>query len=356
MSKVKIMHLITGLPIGGAEKVLLDLCSHLDKRAFETYVVGLNDERDFFDAFKRAATSVVTLDMQKTPAGFLKAAGEIDHIIERYGIDILHAHMFHPIIFAYLAKIRHRNLKIVFTSHNENIGGRFREIIVKATKKWRDADILFSRQMHTSIYRDDSLVIPNGIDTERFSAPLPKNDRFTFIAVGILREQKNHVALPAMAAKLKEKGYDFVIEIVGSGDASGDTSRQIMSEIEKNSVADCVRMLGARRDIPELLQKAHCFVMPSHFEGLPIALLEAGAAALPVITTPVGAIPSVIDERSGFPAPIEEFSQRMEEVLSDYEEAQKRGVYLQALVRERFSISAMAHDHEMLYTTLLEKF
>ncbi len=108
MSKVRILHLITGLPIGGAEKVLLDLCANLDEEKFENCVVGLNDERDFFEAFEEVASFVTTLDMPKTPAGFFDALGKIDNLIADYGITVLHAHMFHPVVFALIEKIRRK--------------------------------------------------------------------------------------------------------------------------------------------------------------------------------------------------------------------------------------------------------
>ncbi len=353
MSKIRILHIITGLPIGGAEKVLLDLCRHLDHETIENHIVGLNDERAFFPQFQEAAASVTTLDMTKSLSGALDAAKALLALAERHRIDIVHAHMFHPIIFAYLLKMKRPATRIVFTSHNENIGGALRDAIVFATRPFRDADILFSEKMRRLIYKRGSVVIPNGIDTAQFRTPLPKKERFTFVAVGVLREQKNHKILPSIAAKLKEKGYDFVIEIVGSADASGDTSAQIEEEIRKYDVADRVKMVGARRDIPEVLLRSHCFVMPSLFEGLPIALLEAGAAALPVVSTPVGAIVSVVDETCGYLCEAQRFDEAMAEVIDRYEEACERGRRLQKRVRERFSIEAMARAHEELYRSLI---
>jgi glycosyltransferase involved in cell wall biosynthesis len=181
-----------------------------------------------------------------------------------------------------------------------------------------------------------------------------KNEKFTFISIGVLREQKNQLFLPSTAAYLKKNGIkDFEIAIVGGADASGDMRKEIADEIKKHDVEKEINMMGSRRDIPNLLQKAHCFVMPSHFEGLPIALLEAGAAGLPVVSTPVGAIPAVIDEDSGYLAKLDTFAEAMLEVITNQEEAKKRAENLQNKIEKDFSITSMAQAHEEIYKRLI---
>lgn len=354
MEKINILHLITGLPIGGAEKVLLDLCSNLDKEAINNHVIGLNDEADFTEDFIQSEIHVENLDMTKNFKSFLATAQTVNQYIKVHNIHILHVHMFHPLIFAFIAKIKHPKLKVVFTSHNVNIGSKLREVITTILKPFRDTDIVFSKDMITSMYKKDTVVIPNGIDTSAYQTKRDKNEKFTFISVGVLREQKNQLFLPSCAAYLKKNGVEnFEIAIVGGADASGDMREEIYAEIKKYSVEKEISMMGARRDIPELLQKAHCFIMPSHFEGLPIALLEAGAAVLPIISTPVGAIPSVIDEHSGYLADLDSFAQTMLEVAQNPDEAQKRAKNLHLKIEKEFSIKSMANAHKEIYKKLL---
>jgi len=289
MKKINILHIITGLPIGGAEKILLDLCSNLNKEIISNHVISLNDEVDFKEDFIQNSIAVTNLNMTKNIKSFFKTTKLINNYIKRHKIEILHIHMFHPLLFAFVSKLRYPHLKVVFTSHNVNIGSKFREVITYLLKPFRDTDIIFSEDMITNIYKKDSVVIPNGLDTSAYKEKVPKNEKFTFISIGVLREQKNQLFLPSTAAYLKNNGIEnFEIAIVGGADASGDMRKEISQEIKKYGVEDKINMMGSRRDIPELLKKAHCFVMPSHFEGLPIALLEAGAAELAVVSTPVG--------------------------------------------------------------------
>ena len=353
MKKVKVLQLITGLPIGGAEKVLLDLCVNLKGSDIVPYVAGLNSEDDLKKDFERHGISVQMLNMKKSPGGLIEVLGELTRMIDRYDIQIIHAHMFHPLLLACILKVKKRGIKVVFTSHSENIGGKFRELFTYFSKPCRDVDIVFSRSMISRMYKKDTEIVANGVNVAAFSDSMEKRSVFTFLSVGVLRPGKNHSFLAQCAKYLKERGYEFQINIVGSGDDSGDESGEISSEIEKYGVADVVHMLGARRDIPKLLQSAHCFVMPSLFEGLPIVLLEAGAAKLPILSTPVGSIPNVIDDESGYLEELDGFCEKMAYILTHYEEAAAKAEHFFQRVNREFSIQMMAKAHENIYLKLL---
>ncbi len=353
MKKIRVLQLITGLPIGGAEKVLLDLCTNLDQSKVEIFVIGLNDEDNLKKDFEAEGIFVEMLNMKKTPSNLIKVYKKLDQFIQEHEIDIVHAHMFHPLVFAYLLKMKRHKLKIVFTSHSENIGGKFREFFTYQLKKYRDIDIVFSKDMINKMYKKDAIVIANGVNIAAFTETLQKKPIFTFLSVGVLRPGKNQSFLASCAKYLKDKGYDFQIDIIGAGDASGDTGEEIKEEIEKYGVEDKINMLGARRDIPQLLQRAHCFVLPSFFEGLPIVLLEAGAAKLPILSTPVGAIPNIINKNTGYIEELDHFAERMEYILTHYEEARARAECFYEKVNDEFSIGRMARSHEEIYQKLV---
>jgi len=354
MKKIKVLQLITGLPIGGAEKVLLDLCSHLDQSQTDIFVIGLNNENDLKKDFETEGIFVKILNMKKNPVSFIKTYNELVQFIQEHQIDIIHAHMFHPLVFAYLLKLKNQKLKIVFTSHSENIGGKVREYFISLLKDYRDTDIVFSKNMMNKIYKKNTVVIANGINIELFSKAEKKEPVFTFLSVGILRPGKNQAFLANCARYLKDQGYHFQINIVGAGDQSGDTSEEIKKSIEKYDVKDKIHMLGRRKDIPKLLQTSHCFVLPSSFEGLPIALLEAGAAKLPILSTPVGAIPGIMDENMGYMADQDHFAEKMEYILTHYEEAQSKAASFYTKIHNEFSIERMAQSHEKIYESLVE--
>ncbi|MEE9352530.1 MAG: glycosyltransferase [Thiotrichaceae bacterium] len=355
MKKINILHLTTAFVVGGAEKVVLDLLKNLDKQRFNASIIALSHNADMLPEYLESGIKAEKLDMKKGFPGMVKVLKYLDHYIAENNIDIIHAHLFHPLPIASLLKLKHPKLKIVFTSHSINIGGKAREKLTWLLKGLRNTDIVFSESMKTNMYKEDCIVIPNGVDLNKFTAEMPKHDKFTFIAVGSIRPEKNHKFLVGCAKNLKEKGLDFELQIVGGGDENQVLIDEIQAEIKQLDVEDCVKMLGSRNDIPELLMKAHCNLLPSLFEGMPIALLEAGAARLPVITTPVGSIPTLVDESNGYLSSLDDFCATMEKVYSHYEDAKVKGIALADKINKSYSINSMAEVHGKLYASLLER-
>ncbi|CAA6820288.1 MAG: Unknown protein [uncultured Thiotrichaceae bacterium] len=353
MRKINILHITTAFTVGGAEKVILDLILTLDKNVFNNSVMALAKNPDMLGEFLDHGIKAEKLDMDKGVGAFVKAFRHIDKYISENKIDIIHAHLFHPLPLASLLKLKHPKLKVVFTSHNTNIGGKLREVITQFLKPLRNKDIVFSEDMITPIYKKDTLVIANGVNIEKFQEPAAKNTPFTFLSVGTVRAQKNQLFLVECAKALKEKGYDFVIDIVGGGEENRALIETIQKEIVKQDVQKHVRMLGVRNDIPDLLKTAHCMVLPSHYEGLPIVLLEAGAAKIPIISTPVGAIPTLINEDSGYLTDLDTFCETMGKVYNDYAQAEEKAGVLAEKIDQHYSIKSMAKAHAELYQSLI---
>lgn len=354
MKKINILHLDTSFAVGGAEKVILDLMNNLDKKHFNTTIIALSDIPDMLQEFLDNGLKAEKLDMKKGVGETLRVLKYLDRYIQDNDIDIIHAHLFHPLPIASLLKIKHPKLKIVFTSHSINIGNKVREALTWLLKPLRHTDIVFAEDMITGMYKNDCVVIPNGVDLSKFEIEAPKNETFTFISVGSVRPEKNQKFLVGCAKELKQKGLNFELHIVGGGDHNQPLIDEIKAEIEAQDMGDCVKMLGTRNDIPELLLRAHCLLLPSHFEGMPITILEAGACSLPVISTPVGTIPTLIDESNGYLSTLDSFRATMEEVYLEYEDANKKATKLNKKIVQNYSIKSMASTHAEVYQRLMK--
>lgn len=358
MKKINLVHLITGIGIGGAEKVVFDLCRYANKDNFDPSVLVLGDIDTMLPSFQANHIPVRFIKKIKSTfrpwrmiyKGFL-GVRDLWRMNKEKKIDVLHAHLQYSGIIAILFKIFSPSTKVVFTSHNHNLEFVSYVIVLFLTKMFRDMDIIFSEDMHNNVYKKNATVIPNGICTEDYEIEVPQYDRFTFVTIGRLVDQKNHMALIEPIKKMKEQGYDFEVLFAGEG-----VNRPMIEQaIQENQLENQIKLLGNINYIPRLCNEAHCLLLPSIFEGLPIVLLEAGASTLPVITTQVGSIASLInDESCGYIATNEaEFTQKMKQVMDHYDEATSKATMLNTKVKDRFDLRAIVAKHESLYQQLV---
>ena len=165
-------------------------------------------------------------------------------------------------------------------------------------------------------------IVYNGIEIDKFSNPLNKESarqifdiaptEFVFGNVGRLHEQKGHKYLLQAFAKVADRAR---LMIVGDGELRDE----LMMLADDLQISDRITFLGARSDIYEFLSAIDVFVMPSLWEGQPIALLEALAIAKPCIVSAVDGIPEIITEGiNGIlvtPKNIEQLAQAMNQAI-----------------------------------------
>lgn len=350
----KVLQLITGLGVGGAERVVMELTDGLASRGWAPRVVALNADAAILAQYPNPVFPIHLLRIKKRNfASVMRGLIELVRIVKHEKIEIVHAHMFHALIAALACRMATPGLKLVFTSHNFAGFSGLREWIIRLSKPFRQADIVFMRGQHARMNARYTQVIPNGVklavnapgSRERVTNP----GRFVFLFIGRFEPQKNPLALIDAFARMRNRNAELWM----AGDGS------LRSDIEaRTSVAglsDRVRLLGVRTDVSTLLQQADCFVMSSAWEGLPMALLEAGAAALPVVATPVGAIPAVLADDAGFLATYDRLTDALNAVIDDFPSAQQRGLRLRSKIQERYSLAAFTNSHAILYQQEIRK-
>ncbi len=349
MSEIRILHLITGLKVGGAEKVVYDLSCSQKRMGYEVFVVGISDKTHLKQMFIDAGLKVRTLNIVKSFYSFITGFKELVCFVKNNEIKIIHAHMSHALIIAVLLKIFIGKLKIVFTSHSFNLGSTKREFLIKILKPFREIDIIFSRSMWKNIYKKNAFVIPNGIDTALYNLDIAKNNTFTFLCIGRIEIVKNHKILVDIAVEL-EKEFEFEIHIVGEGYLKAE----LVNDINTKNVDSKFKFLGYRKDINVICNQSHVFLLPSLWEGLPISLLEAGASKLPVIATPVGSIPDLIDNDSGYLSEVKYFAEKMKEIYLNYNLALEKASVLREKILEKYDLNNIVSQHDGIYKSLLK--
>jgi glycosyltransferase involved in cell wall biosynthesis len=159
--------------------------------------------------------------------------------------------------------------------------------------------------------RDLLTVVPNGVDADEFRKVPPDaraslrrslglDESFVWLAVGRFEVAKDYPNMLHGFARVRERRPRAVLLLVGRGSLQEETEQLVASL----GLGGAVRFLGVRRDVPELMSAADGYVMSSAWEGMPMVLLEAAAAGLPIVTTAVGGNREVVEDGvSGFLVP-----------------------------------------------------
>jgi len=203
-------------------------------------------------------------------------------------------------------------------------------------------------------------IVYNGIEIDQFSKPLNQQiarkifdiapTEFVFGNVGRLHEQKGHKYLLEAFAKVSDRARLLII-----GD--GDLRDELVALAEKLQISDRITFLGACSDVREFLSAIDVFVMPSLWEGQPIALLEALAIGKPCIATSVDGIPEIItNNANGYlvkPKDIEELSKIMDFAIQNPDALQNIARSASNTISEKFLAQSMANAIANIYSALM---
>jgi glycosyltransferase involved in cell wall biosynthesis len=190
-------------------------------------------------------------------------------------------------------------------------------------------------------------VIPLGIDLDRFARGTRVFDGPLVGNVARLAEQKGHRDLIAAAPKVLERHPDVHFVVAGDGELRDELGTLAAP------LGGRFTFLGPRDDVPDVLASLDVFAFPSRFEGLCLAVIEAQAAGVPVVATPVGGIRETVREgETGWLVPphdVDALAERISWCLDHREEARTVAAEAQLRVRERFSVKRTVEATLALY-------
>ena len=366
---IDVLLLITELNVGGAERIVEQLASGLARDRCNVQVACLYDPRAIGADIQAAGIPVIDLDMRNKVD--LRAPYRLFRLLQEGNIQVLHAHLFHANFLAATVGRLARVPVIIATRHSVEIGGRYREWVNRLVRPLCDAVVAVSRQVyeaeaHRSGVNSDKLVmIPSGVreqilddvdqaSMERLRSMWKIQPESRLIGtVGRFVEPKGYTYLLDALAKIRTQISDTKALLVGDG----ALRRSMEEKARELGLSDTVVFTGTRRDVPGILALLDVFVLPSLWEGLPIALLEAMAAGLPIVATAVGGTPEVVvDGVTGLLVPPrnpDALAKAVLTLLHDPGLRQKMGQAGKERVREHFSVEKMVKETEGLYQRLL---
>lgn len=353
---MKILYVITGLGLGGAERVVVDLAEKMYTLGHTVKIAYLTG--DLVVTPESAEIEIIALKLNSA-SNFLYASKKYRKLISSFRPDVVHAHMVHANIFARLNRIGTRVPKLICTAHNSNEGGKARMLAYRVTSSLSDINTNVSNEATKALIakgafnKSNLITVYNGIDLSKFEKNVDDvaldNDVVNLITIGRFSDQKDYPNLIHAFALLK-KYMDTNIELTIVGD--GELRSEIEELIQELELSDSIVLLGRRSDIPQLLSQADIFVLASKFEGFGLVVAEAMACKCYVVATDSGGVAEVMGD-TGKLVPIQNsqaLAAALKEAVSlEASERARNNEQARVRVEKLFSLEASVNKWLELY-------
>ncbi|MBR9846122.1 MAG: glycosyltransferase [Algicola sp.] len=349
-----IIHLTSTLGGGGAEQMVLQLAKQ-SNAVHKTIVVSLSNtlialEKRFKD--HNIEYHLLGVNSFKNKS-LLNGLRQFKSLIKDYEDVVIHCHMYHAALFGMLYKLRHPKSKLVFTLHSNMLEFASRRLLLFLTKSLRFKDIIFSPKGQKWYLKSNAEIISNGVNFEDFDFGERRHSTsvFNFLFIGRISHEKSPHRLIECAQQLIEQNIsNFKIHFVGDGILKD----AIREDVKNRNLENHVTLHGFQHDIKPFLAEAHCLVLPSLWEGMPVVIIEAAASKLPVIATPVGSIPDFLNDANAYISELNNFHQAMFNVYENYDLALQKSAKLYSEIESQFEIKNVFAKHLSVYEKSLK--
>lgn len=370
--KIKILHVIDSLGIGGMERIVIDVANGLDSTRFEQVVCCISRRGEAADQLR---DGVRCFDLGKGDKADRLMPLKLAGVIRRERPDIIHSQSWSGVDTA-LAKLLMPGVKLVHSEHGRSYSDLRRQSLMRRMARrglYHVADSVFAissevREFYcgqTGFSAERMQIIPNGIDTRRIDEADAKGiraefgiapDDFVFGTVARLDLTKDTMMLARAFAAIALPRQNPKLKLLIVGD--GEQRARLEEFVAMLGLNRIVIFAGMRRDVPRLLRAMDVFALSSVSEGLPLTVLEAMAARLPVVATNVGALPELVEEgRTGFLVPIRHaaaMSDKFEAFLANRRLANILGEAARQKVVREFTMERMLRNYGEMYEAVLE--
>jgi glycosyltransferase involved in cell wall biosynthesis len=328
--------------------------------------VGELGERLSRDGFK-------VVQLGRRPGFDWRCARQLRRLFAAEGVKVVHAHQYTPFAYSLASRFFGRRPPVLFTEH-----GRFypdytslkRKCFNKVLAKATDRFVAVGESVSQALIRNEGIlperiqVIHNGIsitpatngsvDRRAVRSELGASDEdFLVLQVARLDPIKDHMTAIRAIACAAERNPRIRLLIVGEGKKRAAIER----EINGGPHGDRFLMLGQRTDVHRLLAAADAFLLTSVSEGIPVTIIEAMAAGVPVVATAVGGIPELItDQVSGLLASAgdaEGIADSLVRLAADANLRNQLAARAKLDAQTNFSEERMILDYDQVYQEML---
>jgi len=392
--KINVMHVIADLNIGGGQEAVRTLVEYQASDGCQPIVCTFKDG-PLRQEIEHMGIRVEILparrhDVVALPffiADMARIWRSLACLVKEYRIDVVQTHLLRSLDFLVLLLLYTTDVRVVlWTFQNANF-----EMPVSDSQKHKWSVMLKNRS-HRLLYRLSSrlvsgfvavsdeveraiadiirpvpgkiTVICNAVDVRRYGKPVDRMslrnqlglrpDAYVIAVVATFKEQKGHRYLIEAMASIVPQYPGVHVLLIGDGDLRAAMEAQV----EALNLREHIHFLGTRKDVPALLATCDLFVLPSLWEGLSVALLEAAATGLPVVATRVsGTVQVVVPGKTGIlvpPGDAQHLARAIEQLMTDPAQARAMGMAAKRRAEEEFSAQRQADEHLALYRRLLQ--
>ncbi len=363
---ITVAHVVENLDVGGLERVVISLIEATDKKRYRAILYALGGGGVLARELEARAHGVRRLARRPGIDGALLL--RMARHLRADRVDVVHCHNYSPLVYGSCAGRLAGVSGVIYTAHGAKTASR------RATRWFQRMrlvdDIVFVSDdarrvsLAAGAVRDKRLhTVPNGVDVaayerggeSRLRVRAQMGIEADAAVVGIvarLTAAKDHGNLFAAFERVQRTHPDARCVVVGDGELADELAAQL----RERGLASSILMIGPRHDIPDVLSTFDVFVLSSYTEGLPVTLLEAMAAGLPVVATRVGGNPEVVvDGETGVlvpPRDPEALAGALGQLLSEPERARAMGRRGRDRCNTVFGLGVMTASYEALYERL----
>ncbi|MBN2711790.1 MAG: glycosyltransferase [Planctomycetes bacterium] len=363
----KVLHLITELYPGGAERIVLDLCSAMDRDEFMPLVAALDGRGEYADLLRERGIEVI--DLGAYSRCDLGVIWRLRKILREWSIDIVHAHLIHSSVVGRLAA-RPLAIPVVSTSHIVDRRGVWWHFLLdRLTARWCAAEICVSKAVKNFLIEKTGLeeklfnVIYNGLDFSRFDKVKPKaearkelglpGDEMLVGVLGRFDAQKGIDIFIRAASVLAKSGECENLHFVVAG--YGEKEGELKNLARVAGLGESLTFVGYRQaqDFFPALDIAVC---PSRWEGFGLVVLEAMYCGLPVIASEIDSLPEIINNGEDGILVAPENPQALADCIAGLAKDGGLRAKFSSKARDRakdFSLEKMVNGYRSVYQSLL---
>ena len=377
-SKIKILHVITHLPIGGAQDNTLYTVELLDK---EKYDISLccNLDGELVERAKKVEAvklfDIPFLGREVSPYRDIRALLSLYKLFKEEDFTIIHTHSSKAGLLARLAAVLNKTPIVIHTIHgfafNDFMNGLKKNFFIyleKLLAKWTDVLITVSnlnkkKIIDLNIAHENKIKnIYSGIDLSLFTNKRNdefrkelnlENDHLLLGSVGRLSNQKDPITMIEAFGIISKPFPNAHLALVGDGELKG----KILEKIDQLKLNDRIHLTGNKNNPWSVYHSMDLFIMSSIYEGLGRSITEALSCGVPVVCTDVEGVPEIVrDNITGIlvrPKDSNKLADAIIRTLNDMETAKKMAEEGRRFVNDNFDVNKMVNDIDSLYNTLL---